>query len=200
MPEQLELAPTDKGNDGKIKLNEANKKRKEYNEKRKEYNEKRKEYDITTDKRFNNISSPKNYKEYKKFGSFYNKAENILNDALIKNNQNETLDYIKNTINNNILKSFYKIADVPQNKINVIGAKTSSLRLSMETLIKNILHHKELNIENYKKINNYIKTADYVLQESKNSIIFYKIDKILYKISIKTTKNKKRKFFNFLSY
>ena len=92
------------------------------------------------------------------------------------------------------MKSFYKIADVPQNKINVIGAKTSSLRLSMETLIKNILHHKELNIENYKKINNYIKTADYVLQESKNSIIFYKKDKILYKISIKTTKNKKENF------
>ena len=34
IPEQLELAPEDNGEEGKIELNEANKKRYEYNKKR----------------------------------------------------------------------------------------------------------------------------------------------------------------------
>ncbi len=192
VPEQLELAPTDKGNDGKIELNEANKKRKEYNEKRKEY-------DITTDKRINNISSPKNYKEYKKFGSFYNRG-NELAQIIIKEKErnDDAVKYARKLFDENTLRAYYNIGELPEEAVNLLNSETNELKFSIDNLLKNIINHKDLDVNDYKKIfeiiKNPSKTRKSKKQNSKDVILFSNKNKQYYMLVVKTTANKKENF------
>ena len=151
MPEQLELAPTDKGNDGKIKLNEANKKRKEYNEKRKEYNEKRKEYDITTDKRFNNFAKDNNVPDK----NTLKKGSEIPKEFFKLNDDSKIKEFLEKQDNTIIIKEIKTKHSVIDNKINILNNE-------------------------YKEITNYINNVDRnKLQQNKEYLndFFAKFDK-----------------------
>ncbi len=192
VPEQLELAPTDKGNDGKIELNEANKKRKEYNEKRKEY-------DITTDLRFNNISSPKNYKEYKRFGSFYNRGNELAQIIIKEKGRNDdAVKYARKLFDENTLRAYYNIGELPEEAVNLLNSETNELKFSIDNLLKNIINHKDLDFKDYKRIFKIIKkpskTRKSKKQNFKDVILFSNKNKQYYMLVIKTTANKKENF------
>ena len=64
-------------------------------------------------------------------------------------------------------------------------------------MIKNRLHHPELNFYDYKKLNEIISQPDKIIKDGDSHIkLFKKIDNKIYEAVIKTTKDKKENYFN----
>lgn len=132
-------------------------------------------------------------KEYSNFYEMFDLAVNIINTV---NEQKplEKLQNIRHNKNKYFLRGYYYIAQFSKDILTIIGSSKSNIKISLDTLIKNIIEHPEISINEYLKIQIYVETAEYVLLKNDKKLIYFKIDKNLYQFVIKTTKNNDENF------
>lgn len=64
----------------------------------------------------------------------------------------------------------------------------------MDSLLKNIIEHPEINISKYEAISKYILEAEYIFLKNKKNLIYFKIEDNIYQFVLKNTKNKQEHF------
>lgn len=135
--------------------------------------------------------------EFKSFEEFYNKAYNLAMQAKHKQTvSKQAIILARKIFNNNDLNSFYYVGFLNKRQVNLLESKTSIIKFSVDSLIKNIIKHPEITFEEYLKINKLLKNPDKVClsKQNNNSILLLKWDNKYYQVVIKTTLNKKENF------
>ena len=82
--------------------------------------------------------------------------------AIIENSNNtfadysviEIINYIRNNSDKELLNSFYILGNIPNYVADKILSKTTIIKFSVDSLIKNILEHPELTLNEYKNSQN----------------------------------------------
>ena len=135
-------------------------------------------------------------KEYKDFQEFYNKSLELTKFALRKcTNKKEAILYARKNFNKSDLKSYYKIGILTKEQIKILSTKENIIKLSIDSMIKNILEHPDLDIEDYLKLKKILHNSDIFIQDRKNNLrIFKNIENKFYEIIIKSTQNKDENF------
>ena len=135
-------------------------------------------------------------KEYKDFQEFYNKSLELTKLALNKTlNKKEAILYARKNFNKSDLKSYYKIGSLKKIQTKLINAKTTEIKFSVDSLIKNMLEHPDLCFADYNKISIILKTADDVILGTYNHLRFFKIiNEKLYEVIVKSTNDYKENF------
>jgi len=135
-------------------------------------------------------------KEYKDFQEFYNKSLELTKLALSKTlNKKEAILYTRKNFNKSDLKSYYKIGILSKEQIKILSTKENIVKLSIDSMIKNILEHPDLSIYDYIKLNKILHYPDEFIQDRKNNLrIFKNIENKFYEIIIKSTQNKDENF------
>ena len=98
-----------------------------------------------------------NFQEYLEFKDIYDNAKSILNSS------NHTINYYRQNYDKTILNSFYFIADMPPYITNTLKSKTQKLKLSMDSLLKNMIEHPEITFQEYLQLEYFIYNAEYIL-------------------------------------
>jgi len=135
-------------------------------------------------------------KEFKDFQEFYNKSVELTKFALSKcANKKEAILYARKNFNKSDLKSYYKIGTLTKEQIKILSTKENLIKLSIDSMIKNILEHPDLDIEDYLKLKKILHNSDIFIQDRKNNLrIFKNIDNKYYELIIKSTQNKDENF------
>jgi hypothetical protein len=135
-------------------------------------------------------------KKYRDFREFYNKSLELTKLALSKTlNTKDAILYARKNFNKSDLKSYYKIGTLTKEQIKILSTKENLIKLSIDSMIKNILEHPDLNIEDYMKLNKILHNPDKYIQDRKNNLrIFKNIDNKYYELIIKSTQNKDENF------
>ena len=124
-----------------------------------------------------------NFQEYQEFKDMYDNALSILN------NSNHTINYYRQNYDKTILNSFYFIVDIPPYITNTLKSKTPKLKLSMDSLLKNMIEHPEITFQEYLQLEYFLYNAEYILLKNEKNLIYFKIDNCLYQFVIKNTKD-----------
>ncbi len=94
-------------------------------------------------------------------------------------------------------QGYYAIGVVDDLIKNTLQAQTSVCLLSDETLLKNKDHHPDLTLDEYIKINGYLKNYDMLVQDTDNSVVAIKQDEgRQYWLAVKVTRRKNEIFIN----
>lgn len=120
-------------------------------------------------------------------------VKQITNNSFVSK---EAVNYIRAHLSKDILNSYYNIGNLNIEQMNLLDTKVAQVKLSMDSLIKNIINHPELKIDDYKKITDIIANPD-EMKLSKNkwcSILLLKKFNKTYQVVIKTTQNKEEVF------
>ena len=135
-------------------------------------------------------------KEFKDFREFYNKSLELTKLALSKTlNTKDAILYARKNFNKSDLKSYYKIGILSKEQIKILSTKENIIKLSIDSMIKNILEHPDLDIDDYLKLNKIMHNPNKFIQDRKNNLrIFKNIDNKFYEIIIKSTQNKDENF------
>ena len=129
-----------------------------------------------------------NFQEYQEFKDMYDNAKSILNSS------NHIINYYRQNYDKTILNSFYFIADMPPYITNTLKSKTQKLKLSMDSLLKNMIEHPEITFQEYLQLEYFLYNAEYILLKNEKNLIYFKIDNCLYQFVIKNTKNERENF------
>ena len=122
--------------------------------------------------------------------------------AIIENSNNtfadysviEIINYIRNNTGKELLNSFYILGNIPNYVADEIQSKTTVIKFSVDSLIKNILEHPELTLNEYKNLSKYLNSAEYILLKNNKNLIYFKIDNTIYQFVIKKTQNNEELF------
>lgn len=136
-------------------------------------------------------------KEVQKFILLYEKA--IEYSKLVLDNTNsrkEAINYARQNLDRQELKSFFKIGELNNEQMEILGTNISVIKFSLDSLIKNLIEHPDLNFSSYNLIlPNIVSLPDCVQQDRKlNLRMFRRVDDKLYEVVIKTTKNKQENY------
>ena len=129
-----------------------------------------------------------NFQEYQEFKDMYDNAKSILNSS------NHIINYYRQNYDKTILNSFYFIADMPPYITNTLKSKTQKLKLSMDSLLKNMIEHPEITFQEYLQLEYFLYNAEYILLKNEKNLIYFKIDNCLYQFVIKNTKDERENF------
>lgn len=130
-------------------------------------------------------------REYYEFKEFYNICNLIIEkyQKYCKNlSKAEKIKYIRENLDKVILNSYYNIGKIPSILADSIGSKTTCIKFSIDNMIKNLIEHPEITVNEYQNINSYIKNAEYILKKNNKNLIYFKIDDKIYQFVIKSTK------------
>lgn len=122
-----------------------------------------------------------------------NYVEQMANNSFVSK---EAVKHMRANLSKNILNSYYNIGNLNLEQMNLLETKVTQVKFSMDSLIKNIINHPELSIDDYKKITDIIANPDET-KLSKNkwcSILLLKKFNKTYQVVIKTTQNKEEVF------
>lgn len=131
--------------------------------------------------------------EFKDFDKFNRKAYGLAGAA---KNTDKPLLYARSIYDKNTLNSFYKIGNLTQEQMQLLNTNISEVKFSLDSMIKNRLHHPELNFYDYKKIEEIIANPDEIKLDRKrnNCILLIKKDNKRYQAVIKSTHDKKENY------
>ena len=115
-----------------------------------------------------------NFQEYQEFKDMYDNAKSILNSS------NHIINYYRQNYDKTILNSFYFIADMPPYITNTLKSKTQKLKLSMDSLLKNMIEHPEITFQEYLQLEYFLYNAEYILLKNEKNLIYFKIDNCLF--------------------
>lgn len=134
------------------------------------------------------ISSMKEYSDFKEFYNFCVLMIKYHFDYCKHLSNSEKIKYIRENSDKNILNCYYVAGKISQESAKAIESKTDILKLSIDNMIKNLIEHPEITINEYQNIGLYVKNADYILQKNNKNLIYFKIDNKIYQFVIKSTK------------
>ena len=106
----------------------------------------------------------------------------------------EIINFIRLNSEKDILNSYYIVGNIPNYIAEKIQAKTTIIKFSVDSLIKNIIEHPELTLNEYKNLTKYLNNAEYILLKSNKNLIYFKIDNKIYQFVIKKTQNSEELF------
>lgn len=132
-------------------------------------------------------------KEYTELIDFYNTGNSVVNNYqkfFLNFSSSQKIDYIRLNSEKTLLNSYIHVGILSKNAVNALGINTVYVKLSMDTLIKNIIEHPELTFHEYSKIESFIKNPDYIFKKNDKNLIYFKIDEQIYQLVIKSTKTK----------
>lgn len=134
--------------------------------------------------------------EFKNFDEFYNKAYNLAQLAKSKHtNFKQAITFARKAFSKTDLNSFYCIGYLQREYSEMLKARSNIIKLSIDSLIKNLLEHPDLNYDNYRTIPFILKSPDDVILGTCNHLRFFKfINENLYEVIIKNTKNRQENF------
>lgn len=134
--------------------------------------------------------------EMKDFKNFYNKARVYALYFLTKfSSRKDAIFFARKNIAKKELNVFYKIGTLNDYERGILNTPTELIKLSIDSMIKNIIEHSDLTYDDYLKLKEIVHTPDKIIQDRKNNLRMFKnIDNKLYEIVIKTTKNKDENF------
>ena len=136
-------------------------------------------------------------KEFKTFAEIYNIAAAIIekNAGIISNLTSvERISYIRQITDKNILNDYVIIGNISDKFANSINAETTSVKISVDSLIKNLIEHSELKFEEYKNISKYLNNAEYVFKKNSKNLIYFKLKNKLFQFVVKRTQSGKELF------
>jgi hypothetical protein len=96
------------------------------------------------------------------------------------------------------IEGIQPIAVLSDEYMNCIGAKTSIIMLSSDTLKKNLAHHPEVTAQDYMNLQSIIECARVVVQDSKSTLVFVNAGNRTYHAAIKATRTGKGVFMTSL--
>ena len=134
--------------------------------------------------------------EYKSFEEFYKKAENLAKQAQSKYaNFKQAIIYARKSFSRAEMNSFFFFFTLKQEQIRLLQAKTTKIKFSVDSLIKNIIEHPDLKYEDYNRICFILKNADDVILGTYNHLRFFKVvNEKLYEVIVKCTNDNKENF------
>ena len=94
-------------------------------------------------------------REYKNLKTFYTKAEEYLVSISLLN-QKESINHVRNKFNKEILNNYYYIGCLNKECKKLLNARFSTIKFSMDSLLKNKINHPDLKFYDYGKINEII--------------------------------------------
>jgi len=106
----------------------------------------------------------------------------------------EIIDFIRVNSDKNLLNDYYIIGNIQNYIADRIQAKTTTIKFSVDSLIKNILEHPELTLNDYKNLTKYLNNAEYILLKNNKNLIYFKIENTIYQFVIKKTQNSEELF------
>lgn len=133
-------------------------------------------------------------RELKSFIELYNLCNQILkqqNAVFLNYTKSEKINFIRINNDKNTLNTYFKVGNISQKLSKSINSETTIIKFSADSLIKNIIEHPELSIEEYEKISEYLNNAEYILKKNNKNLIYFKINNKIYQFVIKQTKNGK---------
>ena len=135
-------------------------------------------------------------KEFKDFYVFYNEAcsysKIAIDEVLCKK---DAINFVRQSVDKTILKSYYNIANLASCYVTVLNTNVALIKLSLDSMIKNVIEHPDLIYNDYLSLPNIISNPDKVFQDKKNRLrMFRYINNKLYEVVIKTTKNMNENF------
>lgn len=136
------------------------------------------------------ICTPK--KEYLDFNIMYSDCKNIvqsLSEKYSNLNLADVIKLIRISYDKDILNSFYNIGNLPEYVANSVKSRSVVLKISMDSLLKNVIEHPEIGIIEYKNIAEYLHNADYIFLKNEKNLIYFKIEDSIYQFVIKNTKD-----------
>ena len=133
-------------------------------------------------------------KEFKDFQEFYNFGFKLVQNVKSKTNNllaSEKVEFARNNIFKSDLRCFIKIGFISKDVIAILDTNSNILKFSTENLVKNLLVHSDVTLEDYKIIPLISSNPDKIVK-SKNGydVMLFKAGNKFYKLVIKTTKNK----------
>jgi hypothetical protein len=135
--------------------------------------------------------------EFKDFGKFNRKAYGLASFVEANKGNESDVDFSKRIYDKNTRRSFINIGNLTDEAKKMLKSETNEVKLSIETMIKNRLHHKDLNFYDYQKIpeilNNPSKMA-YSIRDGKEDIILFNDKDKYYMLVVKTTNDKKENY------
>ena len=136
-------------------------------------------------------------REINTFDELYNTSISIIengNNAFADYSVIEIINYIRNNSDKELLNSFHILGNIPNYVAKEIQSKTTVIKFSVDSLIKNIIEHPELTLNEYKNLSKYINNAEYILLKNNKNLIYFKIDNTIYQFVIKKTQNSEELF------
>ena len=134
--------------------------------------------------------------EFKDFGKFNRKAYGLA-DFVDKNRGEESVkNFTQKVYDKNTRRSFIKMGNITEEAKKMLGSNTNEVKLSIETMIKNRIHHKDLNFYDYQKIPDILSNPSKIIHsksEAEDIVLFGDKEKY-YMLVLKTTKDKKENF------
>ena len=133
-------------------------------------------------------------KEFKDFQEFYNFGFKLVQNVKSKTNNllaSEKVEFARNNIFKSDLRCFIKIGFISKDVIAILDTNSNILKFSTENLVKNLLVHSDVTLDDYKIIPLISSNPDKIVK-SKNGydVMLFKAGNKFYKLVIKTTKNK----------
>lgn len=143
----------------------------------------------------------------KVFDRFYNRCSNLAEkfeekaiSKLTENGQKITTGAIQNCAVNDFLRKKYSnlmkntdfsIAILSEEQKKLLKTSKQTIKLSAETLIKEQIKHKDLNIDDFRKISSFVKNSDVMIYENQTeNLLCFKLSNKFFIIALKSAKEK----------
>lgn len=111
----------------------------------------------------------------------------------------KTLLYKK--YSNLIKNTSFDIAILNNQQKKLLKTNSQTLKLSAETLIKECIKHKDLKIDDFKKIQSFLENSDVLIYENDTeNLLCFKMSGKMFIIALKSTKDKTRNFVKTFHY
>ena len=109
--------------------------------------------------------------------------------------QEKAVTYLYNNIPVEQKRKDFIISQLPKAAKNLLETIEDNVRLSLESLAKNIIKHSDMTLADYNKITEILNNPDNIIQQRENHIKFVKnIDNQTYSFILKTTKDRRENF------
>lgn len=133
-------------------------------------------------------------KEYIDFTEFYSDGMNYaltIKDITKGQTVMQRITFARKYLKKETLNCCIKIGNLAEYVITELGTNTSTLRFSIDNLVKNLIAHSDVCFEDYLQIPYIAKNPSKILK-SKNGydIMLFQNKEKYYKLIVKTTKNK----------
>jgi len=127
-------------------------------------------------------------KEFKDFQEFYNFGFKLVQNVKSKTNNllaSEKVEFARNNIFKSDLRCFIKIGFISKDVIAILDTNSNILKFSTENLVKNLLVHSDVTLEDYKIIPLISSNPDKIVK-SKNGydVMLFKAGNKFYKLVI----------------
>ena len=138
-------------------------------------------------------------KEYENFVEFYNDGFKYAQKIKQMNASATTIkqiEYSRKYLKSNILNSYFKIGVLSNEQAELLKTNNKNVKFSIDSMVKNILKHPEIKLEEYLFISKIINLPDKVSlsKNNDNSILIFKYNNRYYQIVIKTTNCKSENY------